>query len=80
MKHKLAKACGCSAKKRHVMELMETKGIPHVSEIRLVNYFDGFIRVSIVSTRWKSQLSWYKERPPFQLLLIFEELEMVNFC
>uniref|UniRef100_A0AAF5Q1G9 Ion_trans_2 domain-containing protein n=2 Tax=Wuchereria bancrofti TaxID=6293 RepID=A0AAF5Q1G9_WUCBA len=34
MKHKIAKACGCSEKKQLIMELMETKGIPHVSKIR----------------------------------------------
>ncbi|EFO25545.2 hypothetical protein LOAG_02945 [Loa loa] len=34
MKHKIGKACGCSEKKQFVMELMETKSIPHVPKIR----------------------------------------------
>ncbi|KAL3997165.1 Ion channel family protein [Acanthocheilonema viteae] len=34
MKHKFARACGCSGKKRFITELMEVKGIPHVSKIR----------------------------------------------
>ncbi|CAG9533758.1 unnamed protein product [Cercopithifilaria johnstoni] len=34
MKHRFAKACGCSEKMRLIMELMETKGVPYISKIR----------------------------------------------
>lgn len=36
MKRKLAKACGCSAKKQLIMEMMDTSGVPHMSKHRSI--------------------------------------------